>query len=184
MYTFDLLLQNWNPSPEESSFRDQILTFLRNSPAPFDRETLEGHITGSAFILHPDRRHILMTYHRKLEEWLTLGGHADGDSDVLRVAHREAFEESGLASEDIVLEIPEIFSIDIHTIPEYQGVPEHLHYDVSFVFRAKQTNIQISEESLDLAWVPLSQVAEKTKTPRILRGVERLQLHLQRVAVE
>ena len=55
-----------------------------------------GHLTGSAWIVSPDRRRTLLTHHRKLDRWLQLGGHADGQADLLAVAAREAKEESGL----------------------------------------------------------------------------------------
>jgi 8-oxo-dGTP pyrophosphatase MutT (NUDIX family) len=63
---------------------------------PFTRERLEGHFTGSAWLVSGDGLRVLLTHHRKLGRWLQLGGHADGDRDLARVALREAEEESGL----------------------------------------------------------------------------------------
>jgi len=60
------------------------------------RSCLTGHLTGSAWIVSPDRQRTLLTHHGKLDRWLQLGGHADGDPDLLAVALREAREESGL----------------------------------------------------------------------------------------
>ena len=70
----------------------------------------------------------------KLQRWLQLGGHADGDRDLARVALKEAEEESGLSG--LVLEDPAIFDLDKHWIPERKDVPGHWHYDVRFVIRA------------------------------------------------
>ena len=39
-----------------------------------------------------------MTHHRKLRMWLQLGGHADGEKNLFKVALREAEEESGIQS--------------------------------------------------------------------------------------
>jgi 8-oxo-dGTP pyrophosphatase MutT (NUDIX family) len=64
----------------------------------FERSCPPGHLTGSAFVLSADRRRVLLVHHRKLDRWLQPGGHADGESDVARVALREAREETGLAS--------------------------------------------------------------------------------------
>lgn len=50
----------------------------------------KGHITGSAWVVNGDGTEGLLTHHRKLDCWLQLGGHADGESDVLVVAIKEA----------------------------------------------------------------------------------------------
>ena len=91
----------------------------------------QEHVTGSAWVVDRDRTHALLTHHRKLDKWLQLGGHADGDSDILRVALREAREESSLEAIRAVSE--EIFDVDIHTIPARGGELEHFHYDVRFL---------------------------------------------------
>ncbi|MGE6335203.1 NUDIX hydrolase, partial [Stenotrophomonas sp. NPDC077659] len=105
-----------------------------------------------------DGQRLLLTHHRKLLRWLQLGGHADGDRDLARVALKEAEEESGLAG--LVLDDPAIFDLDKHWIPEHKGVPGHWHYDVRFVIRAAGGEaFVLSEESLDLAWRPVAEVA-------------------------
>ncbi len=60
----------------------------------FKRSLLIGHITGSAWVVDRGRGMVLLTHHRKLNKWLQLGGHCDGDGDVRAVALREACEES------------------------------------------------------------------------------------------
>src|ERR1700677_1858721 len=62
------------------------------------RSCMPGHLTGSAWVVSADRGRTLLTRHRKLGKWLQLGGHADGDGDLLAVALREAREESGLGA--------------------------------------------------------------------------------------
>jgi len=39
---------------------------------------------------------VLLTHHKKLGKWLQLGGHSDGNSNMLDVALKEAKEESML----------------------------------------------------------------------------------------
>ena len=124
---------------------------------PFARSHLPGHFTGSAWLVSADGERVLLTHHRKLGLWLQLGGHADGDPDLARVALREAEEESGL--QGLVLE-PGIFDIDRHLIPARAADPEHWHYDVRFVVRATVSEaFVVGEESLDLAWRPIADVA-------------------------
>ncbi|HEY9541562.1 MAG TPA: NUDIX hydrolase, partial [Luteimonas sp.] len=110
---------------------------------------------------------VLLTHHRKLDRWLQLGGHADGDRDLARSALREAEEESGLSGLRVV---PGIFDLDRHMIPEHKGVPAHWHYDVRYVVVAgRDEDFAVSEESLDLAWRDIAAVAEDTSADESLR---------------
>ena len=101
--------------------------------------------------------------------WLQLGGHADGEIDLLKVALREAEEESGLKKFKLLSK--NIFDLDIHTIPKYHKEPSHTHYDVRFIFEADSYdgNILISEESKDVSWIDLIMVLEKNSEPSIER---------------
>jgi 8-oxo-dGTP pyrophosphatase MutT (NUDIX family) len=81
----------------EASAVAETIAFVEAHPDCLLRSCAPGHLTGSAWIVSPDRRRTLLTLHRKLGKWLQLGGHADGDPDLLAVALREAREESGLA---------------------------------------------------------------------------------------
>ena len=62
---------------------------------------------------------MLLTHHRKLDRWLQLGGHSDGESDPRQVALREAQEESGLARFRFLPEAsdPLPLDLDVHPIP-------------------------------------------------------------------
>ena len=116
----------------------------------------DGHFTGSAWVASADGERVLLTLHRKLGRWLQLGGHADGDSDLARVALREATEESGL--EGLTVERA-IFDLDRHSIPAHGHEPAHVHYDVRYVVRASTDEAyRISNESIDLRWWPVADV--------------------------
>lgn len=154
--------------PEESATIDRFVAFVEAETGCFERSTPSGHITGSAWIVAPDERRVLLTHHRKLDCWLQLGGHADGDSDVSAVAHKEAEEESGLHGYEQV--IPGIFDLDIHPIPPRKNEPGHLHYDVRYLLRPTgSTDYTVSEESHDLRWVDVDEVATLTTEASMLR---------------
>ncbi|MBP3985125.1 NUDIX hydrolase [Pseudoxanthomonas helianthi] len=147
--------------PAEHEVADQFLALLADPANPFVRERLEGHFTGSAWLVSGDSRRVLLTHHRKLDRWLQLGGHADGDTDLAQVALKEAGEESGL--DDLRVEAEGIFDLDRHWIPERCDVPGHWHYDVRYVVRAGDNeDYVVGEESLDLAWREIAPLADET----------------------
>lgn len=147
--------------PHDQVHRDRILQFVKQHPDCFDRSLGIGHITGSAWIVNRNRDRFLLTFHRKLNMWLQLGGHADGNGNVAEVALNEAREESGL--DEVRLLSDEIFDVDVHLIPEYKGLAEHHHYDVRFLVEADDSQgLKISDESHDLRW--LSEIELKTLT--------------------
>jgi len=163
--------------PAEADTVARFIHFVESRPECFERSLLDGHVTGSAWIVDSSSTRVLLTHHRKLDAWLQLGGHADGDPDVLAVALKEAEEESGLSDFEPIVE--GIFDLDIHPIPERKGVPEHLHYDVRYVLRANgSTDYVVSEESHDLRWVPLDEVATLTTDESMLRMVEKWQVKI------
>ncbi len=157
--------------------RDRALAeeFVQFADAHADcllRSCVPGHFTGSAWVVDPARRRTLLTHHRKLDKWLQLGGHADGEPDLLAVALREAQEESGLTRVKAVA--PGIFDLDRHLIPARQAEPAHWHYDVRFLFEADPAEtLVVTSESKDLAWVDLADVARLNPEESMLRMVRR-----------
>lgn len=147
--------------PEHEALAREFLTLLEGDGVdPFTRERLAGHFTGSAWLVSADGQRALLTHHRKLQRWLQLGGHADGDHDLAAVALREAEEESGLPG--LSLASSAIFDLDRHWIPERKEVPGHWHYDVRYVVVAgEDEQFVVSEESLELGWRPVAEIASE-----------------------
>ena len=147
---------------------DDFLALLADQQHAFARERAAGHFTASAWLLHADAAHVLLTHHRKLGRWLQLGGHADGDSDLQRVALKEAEEESGLTG----LSVDDgIFDLDRHWIPQHHAVPAHWHYDVRYVVRAgADAAFVVSDESHDLQWREIAALmADEAADPSLRR---------------
>ncbi len=154
--------------PEEAVVVDTFDSFVRANEACFERSLAVGHVTGSAWLVSENGQSVLLTHHRKLNRWLQLGGHADGDPDITAVALREAQEESGLS--DITAVTPAVFDLDIHVIPARGPEPEHLHYDVRFAFVATgDQSFVVSDESNDLAWVSIDTIDEYVGDASLLR---------------
>lgn len=137
------------------------------------RTCVPGHITASAWILSSDRGAALLTHHRKLDRWLQLGGHVDGEPQIELAALREAQEESGMArfqfeawsgSQTVPLDL------DVHTIPARGNEPQHEHWDLRFLLRALPGQELVrSPESNDLRWFPLAELPQVTTEESVLR---------------
>ncbi len=146
----------------------QFENFIQKNPLCFERTLEEGHLTASCWLWNKERTACLFTLHKKLKKWLQLGGHADGDSDLLQVALKEAKEESGIEALEVLSE--EIFDLSIHEIPTNSKEKAHLHYDVRFLLRATtNTPFVISSESDDLKWIRLDDFNQYELDPSILR---------------
>ncbi len=152
--------------PEEATAVDRFEAFVSSEPHCFLRDCWSGHVTGSAWVVNPQRSHVLLTHHRKLDRWLQLGGHSDGDGDTLRVARREAREESGLT---VVPLSDELFDIDIHLIPARGNDPAHHHFDARFALAAVSEDFRVSDESHALRWVRIDEITGVTREPSMLR---------------
>jgi len=145
--------------PEETPTTNRLIGFIAANPDCFERSLSIGHITGSAWVVNRAGTHVLLTHHKKLDIWVQLGGHADGNTDILDAARREAVEESGLSELSTVSD--EIFDIDIHLIPARKTEPAHYHHDIRFGFRTTENEkYVVSDESHDLAWVEIARIKE------------------------
>lgn len=141
----------------EAAMTADTIRFVEAQADCLLRSQLSGHLTGSAWVVNATRTQTLLTHHRKLDKWLQLGGHADGDSDLLAVALREAQEESELTRLRVVSGA--IFDLDRHRIPARGTEPEHWHYDLRFLIEADPAEpLVVTSESKDLAWVQVSAV--------------------------
>ena len=128
---------------QETADRALILECLTTSEEVFSRENRLAHMTASAWVVNRARSKVLMAYHNIYDSWSWLGGHADGDEDLLAVALKEVREESGVknvrpASEDI-------FSLEVLTVDGHMKrgkyVSSHLHLNVTYLLIADDTNV-------------------------------------------
>ena len=153
--------------PAERATVVRFKEFVGSHERCFERDCWAGHITGSAWVVDRNGARVLLTHHRKLGRWLQLGGHSDGDTETLRVAQREAEEESGLVVQALS---DGVFDLDVHEIPARGADPAHYHFDVRFLFQAKGSqNFRVSEESLNLAWVAVDNINNYSQETSLLR---------------
>lgn len=120
---------------QEEKDKILILEALRNEKAVFTRENALAHMTASAWVTNPSHDKVLMVYHNIYNSWSWLGGHADGETDLLSVAIREVKEESGV--KDVKPFSNSIFSLEVLTVDGHikrgHYVSSHLHLNVSYL---------------------------------------------------
>ncbi len=162
----------------EADTVDRIVALVRQHANCFDRACRPGHITGSAWILSPDHRHCLLTHHTKLNRWLQLGGHADGQTNVEQVALRKAREESGMTNFELVIVDGALLplDVDVHVIPRRTDdagcvfEDAHEHHDIRFLLVAGPgQQILASCESHEVAWFSTEEVLRVTDEESVLR---------------
>lgn len=169
------LLRHVPADDREAGDRAAILALVETEPGCFARKTFApGHVTGSGFIVHPPSRRVLLHHHRRLDAWLQMGGHDEGESDPRATALREGAEESGLT--DLALLSPEILDVDVHPIPAGKGEPPHLHHDVRYALatRAPDAIRRDDAESIALRWFTLEEGAAAMDDPDATRALDRI----------
>ncbi len=132
-------LEAYSPMNEqEQSDRRLMLQYMEIFPNLLTRENELAHFTASCWIVNPDRTKVLMAFHNLYQSWAWLGGHADGEENLLNVALREAQEESGVSDARPVSE--EIFSLEILGVDAHRKcgrhVSAHLHLNVTYLLEA------------------------------------------------
>ncbi len=167
------VLKDYNPNTEiQRLYRQAMLDFHAAHDDAFVRSCVPGHFTASAWLLNKAGDKALLMHHMKLDRWFQLGGHADGETDLLAVAIKEAQEESGINHIEAVF--PEVFDLDIHEIPANATDPRHFHYDVRFLLQVKSDEDFVSNrESKELRWIgknPAELPTQEESVARLFRS--------------
>ena len=154
---------------QEQRDKEQILAFLRSGANLLTRENAAAHLTASAWVVSPDRSQVVMVYHNLYQSWAWMGGHADGDADLLRVAKKEVMEECGLTGLRVVN--PEIFSLEVLCVDGHekkgQYLSSHLHLNVTYLFEADPAqSLRIKpDENSGVGWVAVEDIPTKSSEP-------------------
>ena len=157
----------WNE--QEAADRDEIIRQIENSPNIFTRENLNAHMTASSWIVDRSRAKVLMVYHNIYDSWSWTGGHADGRTDLLAVALREAKEETGIVHVHPLSE--NIYSLEILTVDGHikrgKYVPSHLHLNLTWLLEADDTDVLTNkaDENKAAAWFGLDDAIQASSEP-------------------
>ena len=169
-------IENYPPfNEQEEKDKALILGWISNNENAFSRENTVAHITASAWVVNKDRSKVLMVYHNIYNSWSGLGGHADGETDLLSVAVREVKEEAGISNVHPVSE--EIFSMESLTVDGHvkkgKYVSSHLHFNITYLLEAdpeEAVSIKADENS-GVAWFSPEEALEKSTEPWFVEHV-------------
>lgn len=151
---------------KEKIDKEVMLEFIKNNQDVLTRNNKIAHFTTSAWIVNKNRDKVLMIYHNIYNSWAWVGGHSDGDENLLHVIKKEIEEETGLTNVKLLMN--GIYGINIVTVDSHikRGniVNSHLHFDVEYLFEADETDsIRIKEdENSGVKWVDINKVEEYT----------------------
>ena len=165
-------------SPEEARDVERIRQLMAQGD-PWPR-SLPLHVTGSAVVVHPPTRRVLLRWHQRMQAWLQVGGHGDpGESDPYEVAVREAEEETGLPDLQPWPDArqPTLVQIAIVPVPASKREPAHEHADLRYGLATDAPDAATPESPVaQLKWLDLDEalsiVAEDNLRVCLLRIAE------------
>lgn len=166
-------------SEQEANDKAVMLRLLANESGPdiFTRENEVTHFTASSWLVNKEHTKVLMIYHNIYNSWAWTGGHADGETDLLAVAIKEAQEETGVKT--ITPVSKEIFSVEILTVDGHvkrgKYVPSHLHLNVTYLLEADEVEVLRvkADENSGVEWFALEEALEKSSEPWMVERVYR-----------
>lgn len=156
------IIKGYKPGNEQEEAEKEImLEFIRNNENCLLRENKIAHFTASSWIVNGNRTKTLMAYHNIYQSWAWTGGHADGEEDLEEVAVREAKEETGVGSIQVLSHEPlslEILCVNSH-YKKGIFVPSHLHFNVTYLLQAdEKEEVKIkADENSGVKWIDLQQ---------------------------
>ncbi len=163
---------------QEESDRRLMLRYLGLFDDMLTRENELVHFTASGWIVNPDRSRVLMIYHNIFKSWAWVGGHADGEADLLSVARREIAEETGLHTAKLLHD--GVFGLSIQVVEPHikrgKYVSSHLHCDLQYLFEASEREPLVSkpDENSGVAWLAADTLLEKVNEEHMKPLYEKL----------
>jgi 8-oxo-dGTP pyrophosphatase MutT (NUDIX family) len=166
-------LKTYKPFNEQEEVdKKLIVDFIDRNPDAYDRHNLVGHLTSSAIVVNERLDKVLFIHHNIYNAWGWVGGHNDGDRDFLRVALKEAQEETGVQS--IEPYDQEILGLDVIYVENHikNGVyvPDHVHLNVTYLLVADETDELVvnDDENSDVRWFNIDTVLDVVDEPRMI----------------
>jgi 8-oxo-dGTP pyrophosphatase MutT (NUDIX family) len=171
--TYIDLIKKYEPyNEQESRDKKAILDFIDQNNDHLLRTNLVAHLTSSAIVLNKDYTKVLFAFHNIYQSWSWLGGHLDGDKDLLKVAIKEVKEETGI--KNVIPFLNDIFMIDViyvsNHIKHQKYVGDHLHLNVTFLLIGDESDELFvkEDENQDVKWFNLDDVLNHINEERMI----------------
>lgn len=169
-------LKTFKPQNEEEAADRALMLAAAQQEQNYGR-TWPAHFTASAWVVNPQRTKTLMIYHNIYRSWSWIGGHADGERDLSKVAAKELREETGLAQAHLAQEgllSCEILTVDGH-MKHGAYVPSHLHLNATYLFEASEdAALRIApEENSGVRWLTFEEALAASTEPWMVEHVYR-----------
>jgi len=148
-----------------------ILEFVNINSDCLLRTNLIAHITSSAIVVNKKMDKVLFAHHNIYNSWAWVGGHNDGNPNLLEVAIKEAKEETGI--NNITPFNDDMISIDIIQVENHikngHFVGDHLHLNATFLLIAnEEDNLVVKkDENSGVRWFYINEVLNYVDEERI-----------------
>lgn len=155
---------------QEKYDKEAMLQAIARDPEGIlSRNSLSMHMTGSSIIVNKDKTRTLMAYHNIYKSWAWTGGHADGESDLMRLAIREAQEETGIKTLVPIWDAPVSAEI-LHVLPHIkkrQYVGLHLHFNLTYALIGDENEPLCvkQDENARVGWLPIDEIENYVSEP-------------------
>ena len=155
-------VQNYIPYNEQEEKDKALILQQLSAENILTRKNHLAHLTVSAWIVSPDYQKVLMAYHNIYQSYAWLGGHLDGNADIVSVIKKEIQEESGLSEFQLIEN--QLFSLEVLTVDGHvkngEYVSSHLHLNLTFLCIANPDlpiHIRPSENS-QITWLEVDKI--------------------------
>lgn len=163
---------------EEQKDKELILKYMDIFDDVLTRKNEIGHFTSSCWIVNKEKTKVLMVYHNIYDSWSWVGGHADGDDDLLHVSLKEASEETGL--KNVIPLSKDIFSLEVLGVDGHMKkegyISTHIHLNITYLLCANENDItHIKEdENSDVKWFELEEAIKASSEPHMKKIYNKL----------
>ena len=167
------LVKNFKPYNQQEQTDKQYFLDSAKCGDLLSRNCAQAHFTSSAFIVNKTYDKVLCIFHNIYKSWCWIGGHADGDDDMLYVAKKETMEETSLKDFTVVSSDPiAIDSIGVQAhFRKGKFVPSHIHLNFTYLFEADENDfIHIQEdENSNIGWLTFDELLTKSTEPHMIK---------------
>lgn len=171
---------NFKPLNEQERIdKDIIIEFINKHNNAYCRDNLIGHLTASSWIVNADKTKVLMVYHNIYNSWSWTGGHMDNDKDFLKVALKEASEETGIDNFK-VLNDGKIYSLEILPVNSHvkkgKFVNAHLHFNITYLLEASESDSVRAklDENKDVSWIDILDIPKVVSEKEMIKIYNKL----------